>query len=140
MQQELIKLIDDVSELEQQIYDKDIQICKKCASELLDVLLSFNNWKVMVKSCLEHIETYKNPKDFFKVCRVKYYSDHTIVFSKSYPDGEEYIVITIDLKKSIEQNIQEMIDRVKFVEQLEEEKQKEKDLKLYQQIKEKYNL
>lgn len=87
---------------------------------LLDELKKVDGWEVMIKSCEGHY--FKYPDKFFEWCEVGF-SNNIVYFTKGYSnDDDDYIVLSIDLNKPLEEQvkaaIQEKIDK-KHQEEIE---------------------
>lgn len=112
----------------------------KEVDQLLKELISMDNWKYLIQSCREHMETYKSPMDFFNICSIQYYWDGKVNLVKGYSDGELYTVLSIDLNKTLYENIEEAHSNYLLKQKKEKQLEMDADLKIYNEIKEKYNL
>lgn len=94
---EMVRLMDERDDLEEKM---DIT-----ARELLDELRQIPNWECMIEGCKWHYE--KHPNKFFDWCEFEYYPTLNCVdVVKGYSGGDEVTVLSIDLGKSLEEQVQ----------------------------------
>ena len=82
----------------------DIQeIIENKAKELLQELKKISGWESMIKECKWHYDKF--PDEFFDWCSISH-SPGKIKWTKSYSgDPDSYTVLTIDLTKTLEENV-----------------------------------
>lgn len=132
------KLITDVKELKKLKNEKE-KLIEQTAMTVLKELMTIENWKVMIDSCLEHLNSYKNPIDFFNACHVIYFND-CISWIKGYSDGSDYSVLTVNLTTTLESQVENRIRKLADKKQKELEQEKMAEIEIYERIKRKYNL
>ena len=135
LQSEISSLIEELGKLDKLIDEKENTITLK-GRELLNELRKLDNWEVLIDCCKEHYEKY--PDQFFNWCHVKY-NKHKVSFVKNYSDDDDdYYVLTIDLTKTLEEQIKER--ELKNKKEYEQKKvdTREKELAELKRLKEKY--
>jgi hypothetical protein len=92
-QEKLLTEIGESYKLRIALNDKTKEI-EALAYKLLDELKKVEGWEVLIQHCKDHYEKY--PNDFFSWCYVTYGSN-SVDFNKAYSNGDDFIVLTINL-------------------------------------------
>lgn len=133
-QEQLLTSIGDAYKLQIALSDKTEEI-EALAYKLLEELKKIDGWEVLFQHCKDHYEKY--PNDFFRWCDVTYDSS-SVVFNKTYSNGDDFIVLTInlsdDLKTQVER-VKGLVAKKESDELLEIERREREELK---RLKEKY--
>ena len=133
-QERLLTNIGDAYKLQIALSDKTKEI-EALAYKLLDELKKVDGWEVLIQHCKDHYEKY--PNDFFSWCYVTYGSN-SVDFNKAYSNGDDFIVLTInlsdDLKTQVER-VKGLVAKKESDELLEIERREREELK---RLKEKY--
>ena len=99
---------------------------EKVGKRLAEELTKIPGWENMVQDCLEHYKEY--PKDFLGWCSYEVW-DGKLTVIKGYSNDNDYIFLEIDLTKSLEDQVKEVVEKRKSEE---EEMSNKKLLKLYE--------
>lgn len=133
-QERLLTNIGDAYKLQIALSDKTKEI-EALAYKLLEELKKIDGWEVLFQHCKSHYEKY--PNDFFRWCYVTYDSN-SVDFNKAYINGDDFIVLTInlsdDLKTQVER-VKGLVAKKESDELLEIERREREELK---RLKEKY--
>lgn len=133
-QEQLLTSIGDAYKLKIALSDKTKEI-EALAYKLLEELKKIDGWEVLFQHCKSHYEKY--PNDFFKWCYVTYDSS-SVDFNKAYLNGDDFIVLTINLSEDLQKQVERVkkLVRKKSDDELKEiERQELAELK---RLKEKY--
>lgn len=104
-QEQLLTNIGDAYKLKIALSDKTKEI-EALAYKLLEELKKIDGWEILIQHCKDHYEKY--PNDFFSWCYVTYGSN-SVDFNKAYSNGDDFIVLTINLSE----DLQKQVERVK---------------------------
>ena len=133
-QEQLLTNIGDAYKLKIALSDKTKEI-EALAYKLLGELKKIDGWETLIQHCKGHYEKY--PNDFFSWCYVTYGSN-SVDFNKAYSNGDDFIVLTInlsdDLKTQVER-VKGLVAKKEADELLEIERREREELK---RLKEKY--
>ena len=133
-QEQLLTNIADAYKLKIALSDKTKEI-EALAYKLLEELKKVDGWEVLFQHCKDHYEKY--PNAFFSWCYVTYGSN-SIDFNKAYSNGDDFIVLTINLSDDLKTQVERVKGLVaeKEADELSEiEKREREELK---RLKEKY--
>lgn len=133
-QEQILTNIGDAYKLKIALSDKTKEI-EALAYKLLEELKKIDGWEVLFQHCKGHYEKY--PNDFFSWCYVTYDSN-SVDFNKAYSNGDDYIVLTINLSEDLKTQVERVKGLVaeKEADELSEiEKREREELK---RLKEKY--
>ena len=109
----------------------------KGARELLGELQKVKGWECMIKKCKEHYAKY--PDKFFDWCSVTH-TDDAVQFIKGYSDGYEYEVLEISFRKSLKDQVRDRMEYLEKQHNLQEAKEREKDLAQLERLRKKYGV
>lgn len=133
---DLSKLITAYRKHKDALFDISDNI-KTHARQLLRELQDIDGWQCMIEHCYDHYSSIKEV--FFQLCEVEFTGD-SVIFVKGYSNGDDYNVLTINLHKSLQQQVLERLELIHLENKSSEEKEKEKDMAEFERIKEKYGL
>ena len=133
-QENLLTNIGDAYKLKIALSDKTKEI-EALAYKLLEELKKIDGWEILIQNCKPLYE--KCPNDFFRWCYVTYDSN-SVDFNKAYLNGDDFIVLTInlsdDLKTQVER-VKGLVAKKESDELSEIERREREELK---RLKEKY--
>ena len=136
IQTELLQKFAECKALKKQLdncYNNMTTICKNLLLELKKI----PNWETMIKHCRDHYSRF--PDEFFNWCQIEFnLNDNSIYFVKGYSDGEEYIVLTINLNETLEDQVNKANKDLLEQEQEKARIEKQKELEELKRLKEKY--
>ena len=101
-QENLLTKIGESYKLKITFNDKVKEI-EALAFKLLDELKKIDGWEVLFQHCKDHYDKY--PNDFFSWCYVSYDS-HSVDFNKHYSNGDDYVVLTINLSEDLKTQVE----------------------------------
>jgi hypothetical protein len=109
----------------------------KVSRELLNELREIPNWECMIEGCKCHYEKYQN--EFFDWCEIEYYpSLHSIEFVKGYSGGDEITVLSIDLDKPLEEQVQTKLAELQHQQEAIQKTREMLEFHEYLRLKEKF--
>lgn len=131
------KLRDDVNEYKHYLVlmSETRKNIEHGARELLCELRKIKGWECMIRNCVEQYNKY--PDKFFNWCSVTHNED-AVQFVKGYSNGEEYKVLEISYRKSLEEQVQEKINYQKEQSEKKKKEERERDFKQLEHIIRKY--
>ena len=133
-QEQLLTNIGDAYKLKIALSDKTKEI-EALAYKLLGELKKIDGWEILIQQCKSHYEEY--PHDFFRWCYVTYDSN-SVDFNKAYLNGDDFIVLTINLSEDLKTQVERvkgLIAKKESNELSEIERREREELK---RLKEKY--
>lgn len=127
--EELTRLMDERIDLEENM--------DKVSRELLNELREIPNWECMIEGCKGHYE--EHPNEFFDWCEIEYYpSLHSIEFVKGYSGGDEITVLSIDLDKPLEEQVQTKLAELQHKQDAMKKTREMAEFREYLRLKEKF--
>lgn len=133
-QENLLTNIGDAYKLKIALSDKTKEI-EALAYKLLEELKKIDGWEILIQHCKSHYEEY--PNDFFRWCYVTYGSN-SVDFNKAYTNGDDFIVLTINLSEDLKTQVERvkgLVAKKESDELSEIERREREELK---RLKEKY--
>ena len=133
-QENILTSIGEAYKLKIALNDKEKEI-EALAYKLLEELKKIDGWEILFQHCKDHYEEY--PNDFFRWCYVTYDSN-SVDFNKTYTNGDDFIVLTINLSEDLQKQVEKVkkLVRLKSDDELKEIERRERaELK---RLKEKY--
>ena len=133
-QEKLLTEIGEIYKLKIALSDKTKEI-EALAYKLLEELKKIDGWEILFQHCKDHYEKY--PNDFFSWCYVTYGSN-SVDFNKAYSNGDDLIVLTINLSDDLKTQVERVKGLVaeKEADELSEIEQREREE--LKRLKEKY--
>lgn len=101
-QEQLLTNIGDAYKLKIALSDKTKEI-EALAYKLLEELKKIDGWEILIQHCKDHYEMY--PNKFFSWCYVTYGSN-SVDFNKAYTNGDDFIVLTINLSEDLKTQVE----------------------------------
>ena len=101
-QEKLLTEIGESYKLKIALSDKTKEI-DALAYKLLEELKKIDGWEILIQHCKPHYERY--PNDFFSWCYVTYDSN-SVDFNKAYSNGDDYVVLTINLSDDLKTQVE----------------------------------
>lgn len=133
-QEKLLNEIRESCNLRIALNDKEKEI-ESLSDILLDDLKKVKGWECLIQCCKEQYE--QGPDDFFRQCYITH-EDDSVSFHKSYGNGHDFTVLTINLSEELSKQVEKVKNLIKLESMNELKRTEEKERAELKRLKEKY--